>query len=203
MPSGKVHRRQSLFMIPYVVIVALFYNNIIIVSVSIIFSFMLMNPDNDMDGTKSDRSFWLWDKFWNPYSWLFSHRGMSHWHIIGTLTRISYLCLGITILIAIINRWVINVSPIHNLLYSDYFAYNENLSTLKNGIEFKINESGIWINYINIPRKVLSDIGIGLLYGDGLHIELDRAVSLEKSKAKAGIMKDIKKVFGLNSAKKR
>lgn len=33
----------------------------------------------------------VWFYFWAPYAFLLTHRGMSHWPIIGTLTRIWYI----------------------------------------------------------------------------------------------------------------
>lgn len=32
----------------------------------------------------------LWFFFWTPYAHLLTHRGLSHWPIIGTLTRVMY-----------------------------------------------------------------------------------------------------------------
>jgi uncharacterized metal-binding protein len=37
----------------------------------------------------------LWQALWWPYEKLFAHRGISHWHIIGTATRFAYLFFGI------------------------------------------------------------------------------------------------------------
>lgn len=33
----------------------------------------------------------LWWLFWWPYEKIFAHRGISHWKVIGTLTRFLYL----------------------------------------------------------------------------------------------------------------
>jgi uncharacterized metal-binding protein len=33
----------------------------------------------------------IWNTFWMPYAFILTHRGLSHWPIIGTLTRIWYL----------------------------------------------------------------------------------------------------------------
>lgn len=32
----------------------------------------------------------LWLAYWSPYSWILSHRGLSHWPVIGTATRAVY-----------------------------------------------------------------------------------------------------------------
>lgn len=33
----------------------------------------------------------IWNYFWAPYAFVLTHRGLSHWPIIGTMTRIWYL----------------------------------------------------------------------------------------------------------------
>lgn len=35
----------------------------------------------------------IWNMYWAPYSLLFTHRGLPHWPIVGTLTRVYYLFL--------------------------------------------------------------------------------------------------------------
>lgn len=34
---------------------------------------------------------WFW--LWAPYGWLLTHRGISHWPVVGVLTRVGYLQL--------------------------------------------------------------------------------------------------------------
>lgn len=59
----------------------------------------LMTPDLDLptksaEESRIERRFGflgrLWLAYWAPYSWLLSHRGISHWPIIGTATRAAY-----------------------------------------------------------------------------------------------------------------
>lgn len=40
----------------------------------------------------------FWNLYWYPYSLLFKHRGISHNLILGTITRVIYLCLPIILL---------------------------------------------------------------------------------------------------------
>lgn len=35
----------------------------------------------------------LWVAFWLPYSFACKHRGISHWPVLGTITRLLYLAL--------------------------------------------------------------------------------------------------------------
>jgi len=35
----------------------------------------------------------IWIAYWMPYALLMKHRGLSHWPILGTLTRLIYLLL--------------------------------------------------------------------------------------------------------------
>jgi len=202
MPSGKVHRAHNLRLLPYLVILSMFHTRILVVCIAYLFSTILMNPDQDMDGTKSDKAFFLWDIFWNPYSWLFEHRKAykmtpSHWHVFGTLTRAVYLVIGIAFLIVGFNKWVIPSYWMQDMLYSEFLNRWIDGYSLSKGLSFKVTKAGMTINYILISMQTLVDIGIGLIIVDGYHIELDRAVSMEKMKAKAGILKNIRKTFGL------
>ena len=67
---------------------------------------LLVNPDADMEiVTGNERAFmrrvpligrvWLW--LWYPYARMFRHRGVSHWPVVGTLTRAAYLGVLLTV----------------------------------------------------------------------------------------------------------
>lgn len=62
----------------------------------------LITPDADVNG-RSEEEQRMWNLFgplgfafqimMYPYALLFKHRGVSHWHVVGTLTRLVYLIL--------------------------------------------------------------------------------------------------------------
>lgn len=69
-----------------------------------IFATYFMSPDVDIFGSGPVRR-WKWlSILWLPYSLLFSHRGVSHTPIIGTLTRIAYLGIVALIISLIVVR---------------------------------------------------------------------------------------------------
>lgn len=57
----------------------------------------------------------IWSAFWMPYAMLMKHRGMSHWPIIGTLTRALYLLVPAVV--------VSIVAVGHALWVWDYLPY--------------------------------------------------------------------------------
>lgn len=67
----------------------------------------------------------IWYYFWHPYGAIFTHRGVSHWPIIGTLTRAGYvllIALGIDHLVP-----ALKMAPIINYLML-YFPTEYNRS---------------------------------------------------------------------------
>jgi uncharacterized metal-binding protein len=62
---------------------------------------LLISPDLDVDSgcihhaiirqTFGEVIGLAWELYWWPYAKAFKHRGVSHWFIIGTLTRLIYL----------------------------------------------------------------------------------------------------------------
>jgi uncharacterized metal-binding protein len=56
----------------------------------------------------------IWYYFWHPYGMLLTHRGISHWPILGTLTRAGYVILVLKSLKVLIPS--INVNEIINYL---------------------------------------------------------------------------------------
>lgn len=44
----------------------------------------------------------MWIAFWASYSWWFEHRGLSHWPVVGTLTRLFWLCRPIFGMLAVL-----------------------------------------------------------------------------------------------------
>ncbi len=202
MPSGRVHRRFNIVGIVYLILTVELHSNIWIVGIAYYFSTILMNPDNDMDGTKSDKTFWIWDKFWNLYSSLFNHRGISHWHGIGTLTRIVYVMAGLFISIGILNKWFFPYPMVQDVLHSTKLnKLGIDLLFLIDGIKLITNKDGLTVNIFLITYQTLKDILLGLVIGDSNHIELDRAVSAEKIKTKKKITGNIKKTLGLSIVK--
>lgn len=61
---------------------------------------VLITPDIDHRVRTFEKAFFYrfgtfvgkaWESFWAPYSIWFDHRGISHWWLLGTFTRVAYL----------------------------------------------------------------------------------------------------------------
>lgn len=61
-------------------------------------STLFLSPDIDLKQSISSRSWGIFRFLWIPYHRVFRHRGLSHWPIIGTLSRIVYLFVFFEIL---------------------------------------------------------------------------------------------------------
>ncbi len=51
-----------------------------------------LSPDLDLHHSSPSRNWLIFRKLWWPYSKIFRHRGWSHFPVLGSLTRLSYLC---------------------------------------------------------------------------------------------------------------
>lgn len=96
----------------------------IIFSACFIYATLFMNPD--MDIANKIKLFSLKGFLTLPfrgYSLIFRHRGMSHWFIIGSITRILWLSAFFYLILFIINKPIFNKKEIFSLLKTSYFLY--------------------------------------------------------------------------------
>ena len=98
MPSGKTHERLGLIALGVAAPVVLIQGWDPLLLVGGGFG-VLVTPDLDLP-TKTheeDRMMMIplfgnfWIAFWSSYGWWFSHRGISHFPVLGTLTRVFWL----------------------------------------------------------------------------------------------------------------
>lgn len=110
MPSYRTHVSINLFLGLPLSLAALKYtvqsapSEILSFAAAFIYGTFFLHPDLDL--TRKVRLFSLKGLFtlpFRPYSYLFRHRGISHAPIIGTLTRILWLCLFFWILFAFLD----------------------------------------------------------------------------------------------------
>lgn len=94
MPSGKSHTIATTTLSLSLTLVSLCYGTIetAIMGAGALTG-LIIDPDLDQDGwTISEaRVGKIWFLLWYPYGKLFKHRGISHWPIIGTLTRAWFI----------------------------------------------------------------------------------------------------------------
>lgn len=79
---------------------------------------ILISPDLDIENGNISNYYlrkispplaWLWRWLWWPYGKLFRHRGISHWPIIGTGSRILYIVTWIMLITIILIMFGIRV----------------------------------------------------------------------------------------------
>ena len=107
MPRYRTHTGFNLLLLPFFAYLVGKYEGLEesgLFSGGYIFATYFMSPDVDIYGSGPVRR-WRWlSILWFPYSLLFSHRGLSHVPIIGTLTRIAYLGMMALIISLIVVR---------------------------------------------------------------------------------------------------
>lgn len=112
MPSGLAHRRISALVLVLVLYLTVtFYDSLLIwlgpdptfeylllFCLAFFFGTVLLSPDLDLVDSDPAKSWGIARIIWRPYARLFKHRGVSHMPVVGTLTRIVYLCLILCVL---------------------------------------------------------------------------------------------------------
>lgn len=104
MPGYRTHSRFNLLLlIPIDALLLQRYSpkDILLFSLGYIFATYYLSPDMDIFRSGPIRRWGILRFIWLPYSLFFTHRGISHIPIIGTLTRIGYLLI-LSIIISLI-----------------------------------------------------------------------------------------------------
>lgn len=107
MPNGEIHVKSNIIFVVGFVILGLAatvidHTYLICFVAGYLFATFFANPDCDTRNNSTKNRWGVFQIIWRPYSHLFSHRGISHWYFVGTITRIVYL--GIIPVIAL-NAW--------------------------------------------------------------------------------------------------
>lgn len=131
MPDGRTHTTASIIAAPITGAAALFITDPLpaVVIATGVLAGILIGPDLDVDGGNYSMAVIrrtpligrmlaiMWRAFWWPYSKLASHRGFSHWPLIGTIGRLIYIAIPVFILTAAVNTtvfiptWVGELAP--------------------------------------------------------------------------------------------
>lgn len=62
-----------------------------VVGLGVLFSNFLCSPDMDLKQSHPQKNWGLFQLYWLPYAKLFKHRGISHFPILGTLSRVFWV----------------------------------------------------------------------------------------------------------------
>lgn len=134
MSSGRTHSRAALaMMVPLTGFAFLLYaggqveaaNGIMIGQVC----GWIVTPDADVDGLTHEEMRWFqinpilghaFHLFWYPYSKMFRHRGISHVFVLGTLTRIVYISILLSLIQFAFNQKILVKDLFISHLINDY-----------------------------------------------------------------------------------
>lgn len=100
------------------------YHLLIIFSICFIYATLFMNPD--LDVTNQIKLFSIRGLLTLPfrsYSILFSHRGLSHKFLIGSILRILWLSAFVYLTLYLLNKPFLHQKKLLALLKKDYFIY--------------------------------------------------------------------------------
>ncbi len=92
MASGRTHEIINLAAFPPIV----YYlqpNEFWGFAAGYLFGTFLLSPDNDIYHSRPVKRWKFLKIIWKPYTKIFSHRGVSHYPIIGSITRLFYLSI--------------------------------------------------------------------------------------------------------------
>jgi uncharacterized metal-binding protein len=100
------------------------YNLLIIFIVCFIYATLFMNPD--MDIANKNKLFSIKGLLTLPfrvYSLIFKHRGLSHWIILGSVSRILWLSVFLYLILYLLDKSLLNKKDFFSILRTDYFLY--------------------------------------------------------------------------------
>ena len=78
-----------------------------------------LSPDNDIYHSLPNKRWKFLRIIWKPYTKIFSHRGISHYPIIGTLTRLLYLVIVFSALFFVCYFLSTKIYPDSKKIFSD------------------------------------------------------------------------------------
>jgi len=100
------------------------YNLLIIFSVCFIYATLFMNPDLDLvNKIKFFSIKGLLTLPFRGYSLIFRHRGVSHWFLLGTITRILWLSAFFYLILYLVDKPLLHKKEFLSILKTDFFQY--------------------------------------------------------------------------------
>jgi len=90
MASGNTHDLLNLATLP-VFLYGVPHEYFLYFGSAYVISTILLSPDIDLHHSIPSRRWKMMKWFWHPYRMFFKHRGLSHFPIIGTISRLLYV----------------------------------------------------------------------------------------------------------------
>ncbi len=102
MASGKTHDFLNMMSLP-VFLYGVPHEYFLYFASAYTISTILLSPDIDLKHSYPSKRWKYFRHFWHPYRKLFKHRGLSHFPLVGTLSRLFYaVFIGVILYIFII-----------------------------------------------------------------------------------------------------
>ncbi len=105
MAKGRTHARFNIILLFIILVLPLeFFHpwDRLFFALGFLLSTFLVSPDMDMFNTYPYRRWGILKFLWLPYALLFKHRGISHVPVLGTITRVAYMLLVVSLLVLLI-----------------------------------------------------------------------------------------------------
>jgi uncharacterized metal-binding protein len=103
-----------------------------------------------------------WRLYWKPFGYLFTHRGVIHWPVAGTILKISYVYFSVFIFV-----WLLQLPSISSELKAVYL-FVQNIPSLIPTLEANDAPVGVFL---------------GIVIGDLVHIAVDWRDTVRNNRA--------------------
>ena len=175
MASGKTHTMINLSAISISLPLIHFYTNlslddILVGAGSAFFGTVFLSPDLDLKQSKSSQAWGWFSWIWYAYNRCFSHRKLSHFFIVGTLSRVVYLFFAAIFLSTLIS---LVIYCYDELSVDSVLIAQENVGQI-------IRDSVLWAE--GHPNLLMAGFA-GLVFSDSLHLITDLIYSFIKRRS--------------------
>ncbi|MFK7823018.1 MAG: metal-binding protein [Oligoflexales bacterium] len=172
MASGRTHTIVNVSAISTSIPLLYFYcelclDDVLIGATSALFGTIFLSPDLDLKQSKSSQAWGWFSWIWYAYNRCFSHRKVSHFFILGTISRVIYLFLATILLSTLVSLFVFCCQE---LSVDSVLIAQENVGQI-------IRESVLWAQE---NPQMLSAGFFGLVFSDSLHLITDLIYSFCK-----------------------
>ncbi|NRA46438.1 MAG: metal-binding protein [Oligoflexales bacterium] len=175
MASGRTHTIVNLSAISVSIPLLHLYSSfslddLLVGAGSAFFGTIFLSPDLDLKQSRSSQAWGWFSWIWYAYNRCFSHRKLSHFFIIGTISRVLYLFLA-----------TVFFGSIASLLIYCYQEFSvENVLIAQESVGQIIRDSVLWAE--GHPQMLLAGF-IGLVFSDSLHLVTDLIYSFFKRRS--------------------
>ncbi|MCS7252439.1 MAG: DUF2227 family putative metal-binding protein [Armatimonadota bacterium] len=101
MPSGKVHDAVNLALLPFAILTPEPFEPLMLTAGYLVGT-LLLSPDLDLSSSRVAMRWGLLRAIWLPYAKVAAHRRISHVPIVGLTVRMTYICIFVGLVLALL-----------------------------------------------------------------------------------------------------